>query len=73
MRNCFYQRHAKRVGRVQPHSRPCEGRHTGGVACDHYHHFKDDVELMAEIGTKHYRFSISWPRAMPDGRGAVNE
>ena len=46
---------------------------TGDVACDHYHRFEDDVKLMAELGIKHYRFSIAWPRVMPDGRGAVNE
>jgi beta-glucosidase len=46
---------------------------TGDVACDHYHLFKDDVKLMAELGVKHYRFSTSWSRVIPDGRGAVNE
>lgn len=47
--------------------------HTGDVACDHYHRFKQDVKLMAEMGLKAYRFSISWPRILPDGVGRVNE
>jgi beta-glucosidase len=46
---------------------------TGAVACDHYHRYKGDVQLMAELGIKHYRFSIAWTRIIPDGRGAVNE
>lgn len=46
---------------------------TGAVACDHYHRFSSDVKLMAELGVKHYRFSIAWSRIIPDGRGTVNE
>jgi beta-glucosidase len=38
------------------------GGDTGDVACDHYHRFQDDVKLMASLGLKHYRFSISWSR-----------
>lgn len=47
--------------------------HTGDVACDHYHLWKDDVQLMADMGIKNYRFSLAWPRLMPDGKGAVNQ
>ena len=46
---------------------------TGDVACDHYHRFQEDVRLMADIGLKAYRFSISWPRVIPNGTGEVNE
>ena len=46
---------------------------TGDRACDHYHRFREDVALMAGIGAKAYRFSVSWPRVQPDGIGAVNE
>src|SRR5215470_7959646 len=45
----------------------------GDVACDHYHRFRDDIELMKSLGLKAYRFSIAWPRILPDGRGRVNE
>lgn len=46
--------------------------HTGNVACDHYHRYREDVGLMKQIGAAAYRFSISWPRVMPAGTGAVN-
>jgi beta-glucosidase len=46
---------------------------TGDVACDHYHRFREDAALLAGIGAKAYRFSVSWPRVQPDGTGAVNE
>nr|WP_290110778.1 GH1 family beta-glucosidase [Streptomyces ficellus] len=43
--------------------------HTGDVAVDHYHRFRDDVRLMADLGLTAYRFSVSWPRVQPTGRG----
>jgi beta-glucosidase len=46
---------------------------TGDVACDHYHRFREDVALMKELGIRAYRFSMAWPRVLPDGTGAVNE
>jgi beta-glucosidase len=45
---------------------------TGAIACDHYHRYREDVALMAQLGVKHYRFSVAWSRVVPDGRGAVN-
>lgn len=45
----------------------------GDIAVDHYHRFREDVALMAEMGLQSYRFSISWPRLLPRGRGEVNE
>jgi beta-glucosidase len=45
---------------------------TGDVACDHYHRYTEDVELMAGLGLDAYRFSIAWSRIQPDGRGALN-
>jgi beta-glucosidase len=46
--------------------------HTGDVACDHYHRYRDDVAMMAELGLASYRFSVAWPRIQPDGAGPVN-
>ncbi|KAF7804855.1 hydroxyisourate hydrolase-like isoform X1 [Senna tora] len=46
--------------------------HNGDVACDEYHKYKDDVQLMVETGLDAYRFSISWSRLIPNGRGPVN-
>jgi len=46
---------------------------TGDVACDHYNRYIDDVALMKQIGLQAYRFSISWSRVIPQGRGAVNQ
>jgi len=48
------------------------GDHTGDVACDHYHRYREDVGLMRDIGLQAYRFSVSWPRVLPSGAGAVN-
>jgi beta-glucosidase len=44
----------------------------GDIACDHYNRYKEDVGLMQDIGLQSYRFSISWPRVIPNGTGAVN-
>jgi beta-glucosidase len=46
---------------------------TGDVACDHYRRYRDDVKLMRDLGLRAYRFSISWSRVMPSGRGPVNQ
>jgi beta-glucosidase len=48
------------------------GGDTGDIACDSYHRYREDVALMASLGLSSYRFSISWPRVQPGGRGAVN-
>jgi beta-glucosidase len=45
---------------------------SGKVADDHYHRYREDVQLMQELGLQAYRFSIAWPRILPNGRGRVN-
>ncbi|MFE9900130.1 GH1 family beta-glucosidase [Streptomyces achromogenes] len=49
------------------------GGETGDVAVDHYHRYRDDVALMAELGLSAYRFSVSWPRVQPTGRGPASQ
>ena len=48
-------------------------RSTGDVADDHYHLFREDVALMADLGVNAYRLSLAWPRIQPSGRGSVNQ
>jgi beta-glucosidase len=45
---------------------------TGDVADDHYHRYKEDIQLMKALGLKTYRFSVAWPRVFPQGAGAPN-
>jgi beta-glucosidase len=45
---------------------------TGAVACDFYHRYPEDIELMRKLGIDAFRFSVAWPRVLPAGHGAVN-
>lgn len=45
----------------------------GDIACDHYHRYKEDIQLIKSLNAKAYRFSIAWPRIFPDGTGAPNQ
>lgn len=47
--------------------------HSGEIACEHYYRYKEDVQLMKNMGLKAYRFSIDWSRVLPEGTGKVNE
>ena len=47
--------------------------HCGDISVDHYHRYKEDVEIMRSLGLKAYRFSLSWSRLIPQGYGAVNQ
>ena len=46
---------------------------TGEVADDHYHRVEEDIDLMAQLGLGAYRFSLAWPRILPEGRGSINQ
>ncbi|HBF39097.1 MAG TPA: beta-glucosidase [Firmicutes bacterium] len=46
---------------------------TGDIACDHYHRYQEDIDIMTELGLKAYRFSIAWPRIFPEGKGRANQ
>lgn len=48
-------------------------RDNGDVACDHYNRLEDDLDLIKAMGVEAYRFSIAWPRIIPDGFGPINE
>jgi beta-glucosidase len=61
----IWDRFARRRGAVRDRATPA-------VACDHYHRFAGDLALMAELGVKHYRFSLAWPRIHPNGGTTVN-
>ncbi|MFA9445057.1 GH1 family beta-glucosidase [Egicoccus sp. AB-alg6-2] len=62
----IWDRFCREPGRV-------DDGHTGDVACDHYHRWEADLDLLAELGVGAYRFSIAWPRIHPDGGTTRNE
>jgi beta-glucosidase len=62
----IWDRFAKVPGKVINNDSPT-------VACDHYHRYPEDIALMSKLGMRNYRFSISWPRIYPQGRGEVNQ
>lgn len=64
-RDSIWDAFAATPGRIRDGSNP-------DVACDHYHRWRDDIALMSWLGVGAYRFSISWPRVLPLGRGQPN-
>ncbi len=63
---CIWHRFSHTPGKVN------NGEH-GDVACNHYYTYKEDVALMKSLGVKAYRFSVAWPRVLPEGTGQLNE
>jgi beta-glucosidase len=61
----IWDRFASVPGRIADGSDPA-------VACDHYHRWREDLDLLRRLGVGAYRFSIAWPRVLPDGRGKIN-
>jgi beta-glucosidase len=61
----IWDRFSQTPGKIQDGS-------TGNIACGHYHRWPDDIALMTDLGLQAYRFSVSWPRILPEGRGRVN-
>ena len=59
---CIWTRYSRTPGMVL-------NGDTGAVACDHYHRYPEDIALMKKLGVDAYRFSISWPRILPEGLG----
>lgn len=64
--NCIWDEFCRIPGKV-------EDMHDGDTACDHIKRYKEDVKIIGDIGAKAYRFSISWPRVLPDGTGKVSQ
>lgn len=62
----IWDRYCRTPGKVN-------GGDTGNVACDHYHRYKEDIQLMKKLGIKAYRFSVAWPRIFPNGTGEIQE
>jgi beta-glucosidase len=61
----IWDRFSQTPGKIQDGS-------SGNIACGHYHRWPEDVALMKELGLQAYRFSVSWPRILPEGRGRLN-
>ena len=61
----IWDRFAAVSGKIEDGSNP-------GIACDHYHRWRDDIKLMKWLGLGAYRFSIAWPRIIPAGTGPIN-